>query len=166
MLGFGGTQSGIYKLLLVLHLLSVIVGIGAVMLNGVYFAQAMRREGPGRRAVSEANFFVSRVAEFVIYTIPVFGILLVIASDSAWSLGNTWIWLSLVLYVVAIGIAHGLLTPSHKRMNALLAEQEVMPTPARDAEIDALGRRQAAAGMMLNVFVVVFLVLMVWKPGR
>ena len=42
--------SGLYKFLLVCHILAAIVGIGAVMLNGLYAAQAQKREGPaGRR---------------------------------------------------------------------------------------------------------------------
>ena len=81
MIAFGGTNSGIFKLLLVLHILSAIVGLGAVMLNGLYAAQAQKRPGPPGRAVSEANFAVSTIAEKFIYAIPVFGILLVLASD-------------------------------------------------------------------------------------
>ena len=61
-----------------LHILSAIVGLGAVMLNGIYAAQGQKRPGPPGRAISEANFAVSQVAEKVIYLIPVFGILLVL----------------------------------------------------------------------------------------
>ena len=46
MLGVG-INSGIYKLILVLHILSVVVGIGAVMLNGIYASQSQKRPGPG-----------------------------------------------------------------------------------------------------------------------
>ena len=115
---------------------------------------------------------MSTVGEYFIYAIPVFGILLVLASDKAWKFSQTWIWLALLLYVVAIGISHAILIPAHKRMNTLLAEMEQVPAPAgwppppQAAEIDALGKRQAAAGASLNLFVVVFLILMVWKPGR
>ncbi len=52
----------------------------------------------------------------------------------------------------------------------LLAELEQGPPPAGGppphvAQIQALGKRQAAAGMTLNLFVVLFLILMIWKPG-
>ena len=165
-----GTNSGIYKVLLVVHILSVVVGIGAVMLNGLYAAQAQKRQGPPGRAVSEANFAVSGIAEYVIYTIPLWGILLVLVSDDAWSFSDTWIWLSIVLFIVAMGISHGVLIPGHKKINGLLLEMEQGPPPAggpppQVAQITELGKRQAAAGMTLNLLVVVFLVLMVWKPG-
>ena len=40
MLAFGGVNSGIYKFLLVLHILTAIVGLGGVMLNGLYAAMS------------------------------------------------------------------------------------------------------------------------------
>ena len=170
MLAFGGLNSGIYKFLLVVHILSAIVGLGAVMLNGLYAAQAQKRPGPPGRAVSESNFAVSNIAEKVIYTIPVWGILLVVSSDKAWKFSNTFVWLALLLYVIAIGISHSVLIPAHKKTNALLLEMEQGPPPAggpapQVAQIQELGKRQAAAGMALNLLVVVILVLMIWKPG-
>ena len=164
------TNSGIYKALLVLHILTTIVGLGSVMLNGIYAAQARKRQGPTGRAVSEANFAVSSIGEYFIYAIPIFGILLVLASDKAYKFSQTWVWLALLLYVVAIGISHAILIPGHKRINALLAEMEQGPPPAggpppQVVEIEATGKKMAAAGATLNVFVVIFLILMVWKPG-
>ena len=162
--------SGLYKTLLVLHILTSIVGLGAVMLNGLYAAQAQKRSGQGGRAVSEVNYFVSNIAEKFIYAIPIFGILLVLDSDKLWKFSQTWIWLSLVVYVGAIGISHSILIPGHKRINALLAELEQGPPSAgapapQVVELQATGKRMAAAGATLNVCVVIFLVLMVWKPG-
>jgi uncharacterized membrane protein len=162
------TNSGLYKTLLVLHILTAIVGLGAVMLNALYARESQSRRGPAGRAVSEANLAVSLVGEYFIYAIPVFGILLVIAGD--WSFSDTWIWLSLALYVLALGISHSVLIPGHKQINALLAEMEQGPPPTAGpppqvAQIEALGKRQAMAGTTLNVFVVIFLVLMIWKPG-
>jgi uncharacterized membrane protein len=164
------TNSGLYKTLLVLHILVAIVGLGSVMLNGLYAAQSQKRPGPGGRAVSEANFFVSNIAEKFIYAIPIFGILLVLASDKAWKFSQTWIWLSLLIYVIAIGISHSVLIPGHKRINALLAEMEQGPPPAggpppQVVELQAIGKKMAPAGAALNVIVVIFLALMIWKPG-
>src|SRR5690242_14049856 len=165
-----GTNSGIYKLILVVHILSVVVGIGAVMLNGIYASQAQKRPGPAGRAVSEANFFVNDIAEKVIYTIPVWGILLVLLSDKAWKFSQTWIWLALLLYIAAVGIAHAIMIPGHKRVNELMAEMETSPpaaggAPPQVAELEATGKRLAAGGMVLNLLVVVLIALMVWKPG-
>jgi len=169
-LAFGGLNSGIFKVLLVLHILSAIVGLGAVMLNGLYAAQSQKRPGPEGRAVSEANEAVSNIAEKVIYLIPVFGILLVLASDSAIKFSNTFVWLSLVLFIAALGVSHSVLVPGQRKINALLLEMEQGPPPAGGpppqlVQIQALGKRQAAAGASLNVVVAVILILMIWKPG-
>ncbi len=169
MVAWGGTNSGIYKLLLVLHILTAIVGLGAVMLNGLYAAQAQKRPGPAGRAVSEANFAVSLVAEKAIYLIPVFGILLVLASDGGVEFGNTFVWLALVLYILALGVSHSVLIPGHRKINGLLLEMEQSPPPAggpppQVAQIQELGKKQAAAGATLNVTVAVILALMVWQP--
>ena len=170
MLAFGGLNSGIFKALLVLHILSAIVGLGSVMLNGLYAAQSQTRPGPAGRAVSEANEAVSNIAEKVIYLIPVFGILLVLASDSAIKFSYTFVWLSLALFIGALGVSHAVLIPGHRKINELLLEMEQGPPPAGGpppqlAQIQALGKRQAAAGASLNVVVAVILILMIWKPG-
>lgn len=169
MLAFGRISNW-YSVLLILHILSVVVGIGAVMLNGVYGAQAKARPGPGGRAIVEANYKVTEIASYVIYTIPVFGILLVMASDKAFKFSQTWIWLSMLLYIVAIGISHGLMKPTVKKMLGLMNEMEQGPPPAggpppQAASMAALGQRLATGGMALNLITVVLIVLMVGKPG-
>jgi hypothetical protein len=37
--------------------------------------------------------------------------------------------------------------------------------PPQLAQLEALGKRQAAAGASLNVVLAVILILMIWKPG-
>jgi uncharacterized membrane protein len=164
-----GLNSGIYKFLLVLHILSVIVGIGAVMLNGLYASQTAKRKGPEGRAISEANYWVSGIAEYVIYTIPIWGILLILVSDDAWKFSQTWIWMALLLFVIAMGISHGVMFPSHKRVNEVLAEMERTPptggAPPQVTELDRLNQKLAIGGMTLDIIVVIFVALMIWKPG-
>jgi uncharacterized membrane protein len=162
--------SGFYKFWFLLHIVSVVFGIGTVVLNGLYAQQAQSRPGPGGRAITEANFFVSNVAEYIIYTIPVWGILLVLSSHDTFKFSQTWVWLSLLLYIVAIGISHAVMFPGVKRIIALQKEMETGPVgeggaPSQVAEMQAVGRRVGTSGMVLNLLVVAILVLMIWKPG-
>src|SRR6476469_8449901 len=94
--------SNLYKVTFLLHILVAIIGLGAVMLNGLYAAQAQRWQGVPSRAVLEANFAVSKVAEFFIYAIPVFGILLQVQSKLGpvylWKFSQFWLWFSIVVY--------------------------------------------------------------------
>lgn len=173
----GVTSSG-YKIVFVLHLLSVIVGFGAVALNGLYGAEAKKRQGPGGLAIGEANHAVSDVAERVVFLVPIFGIGLVLMSDEQWTFGQTWVWLSLVLYVIGVGVAHAVMIPSAKRMNALAAELVAAGPPPMSAggghaggpppqavEMEAIGKRLAMGGGFLNLLLVVVVALMVFKPG-
>ena len=72
-----GITSTAYRIVLVLHILVVIVGIGTVFLNGLYGAEAKKRPGPGGLAISQANYRVSMVAEYFIYAIIILGFALV-----------------------------------------------------------------------------------------
>lgn len=176
----GAIDSDGYKIVLILHILAVVVGIGAVTLNGLYGAQAKARKGPEGLAIAEANFRVSMVAEWIIYTIPLFGIALVFMSktngERVYDFEQTWIWLSIVLYVVALGISHGIVTPTAKKMQGLMRELNAMgPPPAggpppggpppQVLQLEALGKRIGAGGAALNLLSVILIVLMVWKPG-
>ncbi|MEY2435577.1 MAG: hypothetical protein QOF97_413 [Acidimicrobiaceae bacterium] len=164
-----GLDGTLYKTLLVLHIMAAIVGFGAVFLNGLYAAETKKRQGPSGRAVLEANIAVSSVAEKLIYAVPLLGILLVLVSDEAWSFSDTWIWLSMALFVVGIGVSHSVVIPGAKRINALLLEIETGPPPTggpppQVAVIEALGKRQAIGGGFLDLLLVALVALMVFKP--
>jgi uncharacterized membrane protein len=167
-----GLNSGIYKFLLVLHLIAVVVGFGGVMLNGVYAARAKRAGGREGVAIAEANTFVSdRVAELFIYAVPILGILLIVTSDEVWEFDQKWISFSFLLYIIGIALSHAVLRPTVKKLNALTAQLAAagpMPSaggpPPEVAEVEALGKRAGAVGAVLNVIIVVVIALMVWKP--
>ncbi len=170
-----GLNSGIYKLLLVLHIFCAIVGFGAVYLNAIYGRQIQKRQGREGLAIYEANFRVSAIGQYFIYGVFVFGFLLVLTSDDAWEFSQTWIWVSMALYIVGIGVSHGVLLPAVKRMGVLMRELvDAGPPPAgaappgpppQVAELQALGPRGGASSAFLDVLMIVILALMVWKPG-
>lgn len=170
-----GLESGLYKIIKVLHIAAVMYGLGSVLLGGLYGKIASDLKGAEGLAVSEANFKVSNVAEKIIFSIPVWGILLVLLSDDVWEFSQMWVGLSIVLYVVAVGLATGILVPSHRKINDLSRELVSMgPPPAGSApsgpppqvaEIEALGKKMAAAGAATNILAVVLIALMIFKPG-
>ena len=150
----------LYTFFKILHLVVVVVGIGTVMLNGVYGAKSKAAGPNGGVAIAQANFDVTKLAELFIYAIPVTGILMLVSNDGhGFEFSDTWVWLSIVLYVVALGISHGVMVPSSKRMIALMSSG-----PPND-ETAALEKKLAGGGMALNLLAVAIIVLMVWKPG-
>ncbi len=166
-----GTNSGAYKFVLVLHLLAVVVGFGGMVLAGVLGTKAKAKGGPEGRALSEVAFDVTEhLSQWFIYAVPIFGLLLVFMSKDAWKFSQMWIGISIVLYVVFLGLLHGLHSPTLRRMNELSAEMNgtggaVGGGPAQAGELDALAKKAAAVGGALNLIWVVVLALMVFKPG-
>jgi hypothetical protein len=167
-----GGNDALYGILLLLHILCAILGFGPLMLNGLYGAEAKKRPGPGGAAIGQANFAVSMVAEYFVYAVFVLGVLLVLVSENdVIGFGDTWVWLSMLLYLVGMGISHGVQMPSAKRMNVLAEELASGPPPSGDgpppqvAEMEALGKKLDMGGATLSVLLVVILFLMIWKPG-
>lgn len=172
-----GYRENLYNLVLVLHILCAIVGFGTVFLNGMYAAKAKAAGGREAYAIGSANFAAGKVAEYFIYGVFVFGLLMVFLSDTdgvqviPWS--DMWLSLSMLLYIVGIGLSHAVLIPSEKK--ALRLEEEMLAgsggpaagggPPPQVAELEQLGKKMALTGTVLNVLVVVVLVLMVFKPG-
>jgi uncharacterized membrane protein len=165
--------SDAYKVVLVLHILCAIVGFGAVFLNALYGQQAKSRKGSEGLAISEANELVSKVGEYFIIAVFLLGIALVLIGDPVIEFSQTWVWLSMTVYVIALGISQGLMMPRVRRMIAL--QRELVgggPPPAGAAgpppqvlEMEKLGKQMGVIGPILNLALVVILVLMVFKPG-
>jgi hypothetical protein len=167
-------DNDLYKIFLVLHILCAIVGFGAVFLNGVYGQQMKARMQSGRVAeaigIYEANWQVSRIGEYVIYGVFVFGFITALLGDPVIEFSQTWLWLSMVIYIAAIGLSHAVLLPTVKRMGVLMHEMAGGPPPVggpppQAAEMAALGQKLGVVGPILDLAVIVVLILMVWKPG-
>ncbi|MDQ1396931.1 MAG: hypothetical protein QOG64_2190 [Acidimicrobiaceae bacterium] len=154
-----GVGSGVYRFFLLLHILSAVVGFGGVMLNGVYAAQAKRRGGAEGAAVSEANYEVSKIAEYAIYAVFVFGVITVSLGKDDVKFSQSWVGISMVLYLIAAVVARLVLIPGHRQLN------ELMRAGASRTELASREKRLAAVGGTLNLVFVVILFLMVFKPG-
>lgn len=153
-------DSGVYQLLLVLHLVTVIGGFGSILLDGLYGARA----GSGAAAMRDTSQDPSgplsgaagpsgpsgqqgpsgplsgqqgpSLSEWLIYAVPVTGLVLVLVSEDRWQFSQAWISLSFLLYIAAVGVLHG--------------GRKLQPS-VRSA--------------VLNLLVVAVVVLMVTKPG-
>lgn len=70
--------------------------------------------------------------------------------------GETWIWLSLVLWALAVAITLGVIVPTLKHVTKLIEAQDSVVT---------LTGRVAAAGGLVGLIFIVIVVLMAYKPG-
>jgi hypothetical protein len=155
-----GPGSGIYRLFLFLHIASAIVGFGAVTLNGIYAAQARKRPANEAAAIMETNFAVSKVGEYFIYAVFVFGLVVAILGKNgdAFDFSDAWLSISMALYVVGLAVSHAVMIPTGRRINEVLRS-------GGGPELEPLGRRAALGGGFLNLLLAVILLMMVLKPG-
>lgn len=168
-----GIDTTAYEIVKTLHILAAVVGFGAVMLNGFYGAAMKRQRGPEAAFMGRTVYEVSEIATYFIYAVFLLGFAALGLSDSVWELDQTWIWSSIVLYVVGVGMSHGMLRPNVRRMNELMAELATTGPPPPGAggpppqvlELEERGKRQGMISMVLNLIVVVITYLMVAKPG-
>jgi hypothetical protein len=169
---FGTYLSDTYKIVLVLHILCAIVGFGAVFLNGLYGQQSKSHPGAEGLAIAEANELVTKVGEYFIWAVFALGIVLVLIGDPVHKFSQTWIWLAMTIYLIALAMSQGLLFPRVRRLIALQRELVASGPPATGsgpppqvAMMEKLGKQVGMLGATLNVMIVAVLTLMVFKPG-
>jgi uncharacterized membrane protein len=174
----GAYLSGFYKFCLALHITCAVIGFGAVALNGIYAQQIKARLQSGNvaeaLAVHNANMKVSQIGEYLIYAVFVLGFVVLpqakVGDHAVFEFSQTWVWLSVVLYIIGIGLSHAVMIPGAKRLRTLMEEMLAGPPPAggpptQVAEMQTIGQRMGSVGAALDVILVAIIFLMVWKPG-
>jgi uncharacterized membrane protein len=161
-----GVDGNFYKILLFLHVATVIGGFGTVGWNALRAGRARR----GGADPTDADADVTRVAEFVIYAVLILGVLVVATSRSAWKFSQGWLSASLALYIVAIAVLHGFIRRNQKEYRRVAAGLSSAPagTAGRPPEVERLDRLQQRVAIGWGVFDVIVLVvlwLMLFTPG-
>jgi uncharacterized membrane protein len=167
-----------YDIVKSLHILAAIIGFGAVFFNALYGLKAKEKRGSEAAFLAHTVFEISKLAEWFIYAVFILGFAaLGMAPDNTWEFSQTWVWLSVLLYIVGIALSHAIVLPNAKAMNALMDELAAGPPPGaagagaaggpppQALELEERGKRQATVAMVLDVILVVIVFLMVMKPG-
>ena len=158
-----GIDSGIYKLVLVLHILTAIIGFGGMFIAGFYGAEARNRPGREGLAVAETTLKVTdRIPTVAVYLVPILGILLILLSDDTWKFSEAWISLSLLLYIVLVALAVTVQVPAIRKMVAVRQGAD----GAQPLQMQAEEKKVATVGGIVNLLWIVVLFLMVFKPGH
>lgn len=158
-----------YHILVMLHLLCVIGGFGALAYNALYMSLAQRRPAGGTGAVIEINTLVSGLAELLIYAALLFGIGAVASSHSTVKFSQGWVSAAFGVYIVAIGVLHGWIKRHQRLYAGLVAKLESGADPSTQqadvVELQKLEKRIGFGWGVFNVLVIVAVYLMVFKPG-
>jgi uncharacterized membrane protein len=148
---------------LVLHILGAIVALGFSLTYGLWTA---RGELAGRTERSFALRTISWVDQR--FTTPAYiaqvvtGLLLVALID--WSLlSESWLAISIGLYVAVTVLAITMFAPAHRRQS-LLADRIAAGEAVDDAEYRAAAGTAQRWGAVVTVLTVLIVVLMITKP--
>ena len=145
-----------FKILLALHIVFAIFVIGPLAHAAKTAGRGVRK---GDRAAIADEVRVVRVYSIVSVLVVLLGFGLMSVKEHGHTVadfGDTWIWLSLVLWLAAMGVAHGLLIPQLNRI-----------TGSIDREESVVGQTQRVAtiGGVIGTLFVVIVFLMVYRPG-
>jgi hypothetical protein len=174
-----------YDVLVGLHVAAAIVGFGAVALSGVYGGSATR---PGRDGALEElrRYFTAPArAELLITVVPVLGVVALAVEPGPDRLGQLWVAVALVLWVIASVLLFAVVRPAEAaiRREVISAsgpaghpEAPAGPGVAADGPVPgfdagAVARLQTAGSRLRwsaaasDLVFFVALVVMVIKPG-
>jgi uncharacterized membrane protein len=157
-----GVDGDLYNVVLVLHILAAIIGFGGMFIAGFYGNESRNLPGREGLAVAETTLKVTSLAPtMAVYSVPILGILLILMSEDTWKFSQLWISLSFLLYIALIVLAVTVQVPTIRKMVAMRAGAE----GGQSLEMQALGKKSAMVGGIVNLLWVATLVLMVFKPG-
>jgi len=151
-----------YHILLALHLVFAVFGIGPLVAAATTAARGVRT---GDAAATASSARMIRIYSYPSLLVVILGFALLSVKVSfgggpkqkLGEFSDTWVWLSLVLWVVAIALALGVLAPT-------LVKAGTAMSGARGSA-SALVGRVAASGGVVGILFVVIICLMVWRPG-
>lgn len=168
-----GMDSTAFKVVLLLHLLTVVVGFGSSMVYPALASRARKLEPKEAYAINHAALGLGlKLTSIPIYAAIVFGIALVILSDQNFKFSQTWISIAFLLVIIAVLLANFLQYPNLKAMDALqakLAAGDITPgqdgKPKEVTELEERGSKAAMYGGVLHLMFLLLMIDMVWKPG-
>lgn len=148
-----------FKILLALHLLTAVFAIGPLVHAATTASRGLRQADAGATASSARTATVYSYAS-VLVVILGFGLM---SADDPHGPGKvaefseTWIWLSALLWLVAVAVTLGLVVPALRQATTRIQAGEA---------VDALTARVAAGGGVVGLVFAAIVFLMVYKPGH
>lgn len=167
-----GTASALYRIVLLLHIVATVVGFGGLLGAGMLNAKAFRSPVDQAKTLLTSSQGISKIAYYGFYALVALGIVLIAVSDSAFSFGAPWVSASFAVWIVMVGVSHGMVRPAVAglldRASALEAEAPGQATSVLESDQTASGlaRRLAIGEGLVQLMLVVALVLMIWQPGN
>ena len=147
-----------FNAMLALHLLFAIFAVGPLV-HAVTTASRGVRQGDSRATAHAAR--MSRIYSYGSVLTIIFGFALMSATSpfthtQVAKFSETWIWLSLLLWAIAVAITLAVISPALDRATARIED----PRP-----LTGLAARIGASGGVVSLMFVAIVFLMVYQPG-
>lgn len=158
---WGGTNTSSYKMLLVLHIASVIAAFGPTLVFPILIRAARAFPGEAGERLARIPFKLNqRLFLPGVVAVAVFGMLLVADSSKIWSMSQSWVSAAFTIVIALILISWFLLRPAQGRLAEGLAKGDEGAEQVRSARAVI-----AAATGLYHLGLLAALCLMIWKPG-
>jgi hypothetical protein len=148
-----------FKIMLALHLLTAIFAIGPLVGAATTASRGLRR---GDAAATDAAARTLTIYSYASVAVVLFGFGLM-SSKAPWGhgrhvaeMGDPFIWISLALWIVSLGLILGLVVPSLQQATA---------TIGKGGSAGGAVGKVAALGGVVGLIYAVIVFLMVYKPG-
>jgi hypothetical protein len=145
-----------FKILLALHLLFAVFAVGPLVHAATTAARGVRT-GDGAATASSSRMLKIYSYASVLVIIVGFGLMSSKRhGKTVAEFSDVWIWLSVLLWLVAVALVLAVIVPALERATKLIAEQQ---------SVVALTGRVAAAGGIVGLIFAAIVFLMVYQPG-
>jgi hypothetical protein len=145
-----------FKILLALHLLFAVFAVGPLVHAATTAARGVRT-GDGAATASSSRMLKIYSYASVLVIIVGFGLMSSKRhGKTVAEFSDVWIWLSVLLWLVAVALVLAVIVPALERATKLIAEQQ---------SVVALTGRVAAAGGIVGLIFAAIVFLMVYRPG-
>jgi len=147
-----------FKIMLALHLLFAVFAVGPLVHAATTAARGVRT---GDAAATASSSRVLKIYSYASILVIVFGFALMSSKspygkhEQVAEFSEPWIWVSALLWLVAVALVLGVIVPTLERATALAGSE-----PA-----SSLSARVAATGGIVGIIFAVIVFLMVYQPG-
>ncbi|MHB8437575.1 MAG: DUF2269 family protein [Acidimicrobiales bacterium] len=153
----------VYSLLLLGHVVTAVVGFGALAVTGAQAGRA--RRGPQAPAAGAVRrYFRPGVnwAGRLVYLVPVLGFAVVAASRGSVEPSDSFVLAGLALWLVTLATAEAVVWPAERRIQQIVSGQ--WPDEAGGPDLDRDCRAAQSGAIFTSVLFVAAAVLMVGRP--
>lgn len=150
-----------YDLFKFVHLLAAMIWVGSAVGLNIMFARVSRTGDRDHEArlTADAEFFGRAVFNPAALVTLLAGVIMVLDADFI-DFSQAWITIGFIGIIASMGVGHGILTPTARRLSALV-DGEGPEAPGADVLRNRLGMFS-----MLDLLILVIVVwAMVYKPG-